>query len=117
MHNVQHNIRLAVQQHDVCSNQHVCANLPVVAVELAPAPADTAVSASANLPIERDTPFQIQSMITPVVASAALILVADGKLQLNAPVSRYIPAFAHGRSREIKNSQSDESHKWISSPK
>jgi CubicO group peptidase (beta-lactamase class C family) len=55
-----------------------------------------------NLPMEKDTPFQIQSMIKPVVASAALILAADGKLQLNAPVSRYIPAFAHGRSQEIK---------------
>jgi CubicO group peptidase (beta-lactamase class C family) len=55
-----------------------------------------------NLPMEKDTPFQIQSMIKPVVASAALVLAADGKLQLDAPVSRYIPAFAHGRSQEIK---------------
>jgi len=52
--------------------------------------------------MEKDTPFQIQSMIKPVVASAALILAADGKLQMDAPVSRYIPAFAHGRSQEIK---------------
>jgi len=54
-----------------------------------------------NLPMEKETPFQIQSMIKPVVASAALILAADGKLQLDGPVSRYIPAFAHGRSQEI----------------
>jgi CubicO group peptidase (beta-lactamase class C family) len=55
-----------------------------------------------NLPMEKNTAFQIQSMIKPVVASAALILTADGRLQLDAPVSRYIPAFAHGRSQEIK---------------
>lgn len=55
-----------------------------------------------NLPMERGTPFQIMSMTKPVVASAALILAAQGKLQLDDPVSRYIPAFAQGRSQEIK---------------
>ena len=55
-----------------------------------------------NLPMEKDTPFQIMSMTKPVIASAALILTYQGKLRLDDPVSRYIPAFAHGRSREIK---------------
>ena len=55
-----------------------------------------------NLPMEKDTPFQIQSMTKPVVASAALILDARGKLRLDDPVSRYVPAFAQGRSQEIK---------------
>ena len=55
-----------------------------------------------KLPMEKDTPFQIMSMTKPVVASAALILAAQGKLRLDDPVSRYIPAFAQGRSREIK---------------
>jgi CubicO group peptidase (beta-lactamase class C family) len=55
-----------------------------------------------NLPMEKGTLFQIMSMTKPVVASAVLILVAQGKLQLDDPVSRYIPAFAQGRSREIK---------------
>jgi CubicO group peptidase (beta-lactamase class C family) len=55
-----------------------------------------------NLPMEKDTPFQIMSMTKPVVASAALILTDQGKLRLDDPVSRYIPAFAQGLSREIK---------------
>jgi len=55
-----------------------------------------------NLPMQKETPFQIKSMTKPMVASAALILADDGKLELDAPVSRYIPAFASGRSKEIK---------------
>ena len=54
-----------------------------------------------NLLMEKDTPFQIKSMTKPVVASGALILADRGKLQLDAPVSRYIATFA-GRSQEIK---------------
>ena len=55
-----------------------------------------------NLPMEKDTPFQIQSMTKPVVASAALILSAQGKLRLDDPVSRHVRAFSQGRSQEIK---------------
>jgi len=55
-----------------------------------------------NLPMEKDTPFQIKSMTKPMVASAALILADRAKLQLDAPVSRYIQTFATGRSQEIK---------------
>src|SRR5439155_6409861 len=55
-----------------------------------------------NLPMEKDTPFQIQSMTKPVVASAALILSARGKLRLDDPVSRHVRAFSQGRSQEIK---------------
>jgi Beta-lactamase/Histidine kinase-like ATPase domain len=55
-----------------------------------------------NLLMEKDTPFQIQSMTKPLVASAALILADRGKLQLDDPVSRYIPAFAQGQSQAIR---------------
>jgi len=55
-----------------------------------------------NLPMEKNTSFQIQSMTKPLVASAALILSDQGKLQLDDPVSRYVPAFAQGRSQAIK---------------
>ena len=55
-----------------------------------------------NVLMEKDTPFQIKSMTKPVVASGALILADRGKLQLDAPVSRYIATFATGRSQEIK---------------
>ncbi len=55
-----------------------------------------------NLLMEKDTPFQIQSMTKPLVASAALILADRGELQLDDSVSRYIPAFAQGQSQAIK---------------
>ena len=41
-------------------------------------------------------------MTKPVVASAALILSAQGKLRLDDPVSRHVRAFSQGRSQEIK---------------
>lgn len=48
-------------------------------------------------PMRSDTIFRIYSMSKPIVAAAAMMLVEEGKLQLNAPVSRYIPSFANVR--------------------
>ena len=44
-------------------------------------------------PMKTDTIFRIASMTKPVTAVAVLMLYEEGKLQLNDPVSRYIPAF------------------------
>jgi CubicO group peptidase (beta-lactamase class C family) len=43
------------------------------------------------IPIKRDTIFWIASMTKPVTSVAAMILVDEGKLDLNAPVSQYLP--------------------------
>ncbi len=43
---------------------------------------------------EEDTIFRIYSMTKPVTVAAALTLVDEGKLSLDDPVSKYIPAFA-----------------------
>lgn len=43
-------------------------------------------------PMATDTRFRIASMTKPVTAVAALILVEEGRLGLDDPVSRYIPA-------------------------
>lgn len=40
-----------------------------------------------------DTLFAIASMTKPITAAAVMILVDEGKLDLNDPVSKYIPAF------------------------
>ncbi|MBI3463027.1 MAG: serine hydrolase [Planctomycetes bacterium] len=40
-----------------------------------------------------DTMFAIASMTKPVTAAAVMILLDEGKLRLNDPVSKYIPAF------------------------
>ena len=42
-----------------------------------------------------DDIFRIYSMTKPIVSAAAMMLVEEGKLALDAPVSRYIPAFAN----------------------
>ena len=44
--------------------------------------------------VELDTVFRIFSMTKPVTAVAALILVEEGVLRLDDPVSRFIPSFA-----------------------
>lgn len=45
--------------------------------------------------LRNDDIFRIYSMTKPIVSVAAMMLVEDGKLLLEAPVARYIPAFAN----------------------
>jgi CubicO group peptidase (beta-lactamase class C family) len=45
-------------------------------------------------PMTPDTIFRIYSMSKPITTVAAMMLVEDGKLQLDDPLSKYIPAFA-----------------------
>jgi CubicO group peptidase (beta-lactamase class C family) len=47
-----------------------------------------------QLPMTSDTIFRLYSMSKPITSVAAMMLVEDGKLSLDDPVSRYIPAFA-----------------------
>jgi len=44
--------------------------------------------------MKSDDIFRIYSMTKPIVSVAAMMLVEDGRLLLEAPVARYIPAFA-----------------------
>ena len=44
-----------------------------------------------TIPMQPDSIFFIASMTKPVTAVAAMILVEDGKLDLDAPVARYLP--------------------------
>jgi len=44
--------------------------------------------------MKADDIFRIYSMTKPIVSVAAMMLVEEGRLALEAPVSRYIPAFA-----------------------
>lgn len=55
-----------------------------------------------NLPMEKDTLFHVASNTKPVVATAALMLVEEGKLDLDAPVGKYLPAFANDKCKDIK---------------
>src|SRR5882724_9875049 len=47
-----------------------------------------------KLPMDADTIFRLYSMSKPITSVAAMMLVEDGKLKLDDPVSKYIPAFA-----------------------
>lgn len=46
-------------------------------------------------PMTADTIFRLYSMSKPVTSVAAMMLVEQGKLRLDDPVSKYIPSFAH----------------------
>ena len=46
-------------------------------------------------PMKSDDIFRIYSMTKPIVSVAAMMLVEEGKLLLEAPVARYIPSFAN----------------------
>jgi CubicO group peptidase (beta-lactamase class C family) len=46
-------------------------------------------------PMDVNDIFRIYSMTKPIVSVAAMMLVEEGKLVLEAPVSRYIPEFAN----------------------
>ncbi|MFC8423427.1 serine hydrolase domain-containing protein [Streptomyces sp. NPDC057236] len=55
---------------------------------------------AAGLPVESDTLWRIYSMTKPVTAVAALMLVEEGRLSLDDPVGRHLPAFARPRVYE-----------------
>lgn len=46
-----------------------------------------------TVPLQNDAIFWIASMTKPVASVAAMMLVEEGKLDLAAPVSRYLPEF------------------------
>jgi CubicO group peptidase (beta-lactamase class C family) len=47
----------------------------------------------AGAPMTRDAIFRIASMTKPITSVAAMMLVEQGRLDLSAPVSRYLPEF------------------------
>ncbi|MFO1013339.1 MAG: serine hydrolase domain-containing protein [Caulobacteraceae bacterium] len=49
---------------------------------------------AAGLPMERDTIFRIASMTKPITSVAALMLMEEGKLKLEDPITRWMPEFA-----------------------
>ena len=46
----------------------------------------------AEKPMRKDTIFRIYSMTKAVVSACAMVLVEEGRLELDAPVSKYVPA-------------------------
>jgi len=52
---------------------------------------------AASSPMEEDALFRIYSMTRPVTSLAAMILWEEGKLQLDDPISKYLPEFTDQR--------------------
>lgn len=52
---------------------------------------------AAGAPVTPDTLWRVYSMTKPVTAVAALLLVEEGRLSLDDPVERHLPAFADPR--------------------
>ncbi|MBS0332332.1 MAG: beta-lactamase family protein [Proteobacteria bacterium] len=48
----------------------------------------------ADLPMTRDTLFRIASMTKPVTSVAALMLMEEGKLRLDDPITKWLPEFS-----------------------
>jgi len=48
-----------------------------------------------QIPLQKDSLFRIYSMSKPVTGVALMILLEEGKVRLNDPVSLYIPEFAN----------------------
>jgi CubicO group peptidase (beta-lactamase class C family) len=46
-----------------------------------------------DAPMQTDSLFRIYSMTKPMVSTALMMLVEDGKVQLTDPVSKYLPSF------------------------
>ncbi len=47
-----------------------------------------------KLPMTDDTIFRLFSMTKPITSVVAMMLVEEGKIGLNDPISKYIPSFA-----------------------
>ena len=48
-----------------------------------------------QIPLQKDSLFRIYSMSKPITGVALMILLEEGKIRLNDPVSLYIPEFAN----------------------
>ena len=55
-----------------------------------------------RIPMTRDTIFDLASLTKPIATTTAiLLLVAEGKLELDAPVAKVLPAFAERDKEEV----------------
>ena len=53
------------------------------------------LATDSRAPMQRDTIFRIASMTKPIAATALMMLVAEGKVKIEDPVSKYLPSFAN----------------------
>src|SRR5690242_15875650 len=56
-------------------------------------------------PIQRDTIFRLYSMTKPITSTALMMLYEEGRFQMEDPISKYLPEFAH--LRVLRNPNGD----------
>jgi CubicO group peptidase (beta-lactamase class C family) len=62
----------------------------------------------AGLPVERDTLFRIASLTKPVTSVAALMLMEEGRFELDDPITRIAPEFSEMRVLRSPDGPLDE---------
>jgi CubicO group peptidase (beta-lactamase class C family) len=58
---------------------------------------------SSDAKMRPDSVFRIFSMTKPIVSVAVMQLVEDGRILINDPLSKYIPAFANSQVGEVRD--------------
>ncbi len=61
-----------------------------------------------KIPLDRDTIFRIYSMSKPITSVAAMQLAEQGKLDIDAPVTKYLPEFSQLKVLEQRGGQAVE---------
>lgn len=61
-----------------------------------------------GVPMRRDALFRLASAVKPLTAAAAMLLVEDGTLSLDAPVDRWLPELADRRVLKSLDSELDD---------
>ena len=87
-------IHEAVQRHIDAGNISGAVTAATRRGRLAHLEAHGMMDLESNTPMTEDAIFKIMSMTKPVVGVAILMLIEDGKIRLNDPVSRFIPELA-----------------------
>lgn len=65
-------------------------------------------------PMSPDTIFAIHSMTKPITSLAAMMLVDDGKIALDDPLSKYVPSFARVKAgMDIRNPDGTDTVKLV----
>jgi CubicO group peptidase (beta-lactamase class C family) len=86
-------IREAVQRH--IDAQNICGAVTIVARRgrIAHFEAHGVMDLESRKPMAKDAVFRLASMTKPITSVAVMMLVEEGKIRLNDPVSRFIPEF------------------------
>src|SRR6478672_5581664 len=88
-----HRIHDAVQRHIDAKDVSGAVTLVARKGRIAHFEAHGLMDVESNKPMPKDGIFRLASMSKPITGAAVMMLVEEGKVRLNDPVSRFIPEF------------------------